>query len=499
MVKLADTLQALKPQMKVKYLFFLLPILLLVFQFTLTKNSLFQIRYEELGESIRNVYWLANGRVYDSISTDVGWFVQLLVVYKIFGFSLFAAKWYRLGLAFLSTMSVACLALKYIGPRLGWMPLVAFGLSPTFLYFNTVQSEYGLDLLYLPILLLILDKIDFKKNKFSYILTSLLFSLLMLNWTGYPAFMFFIPGIFLLFLKKTARAKDFLKQIITAVAGFITPLILILVYVKNRNLLIYDPVLQGGLFRGGGKLQIGPVFENLKAFSLDFIGSGHSYYFELNKSDFSDIYPVLSILAVAILTYLLWFKYKKIRIIFLSVFSIIAINFLISALTLDVSPPGMRRFTGVLASFYFLYGIVCFALSKEKIKNVSAKWLIIIILALIPLHHLLVYQQNLTKIKQPSAWGTQSWFLMFGKPSESVETLTSKAQSQDLQLSCQDQKNEFIKGCRYSEIYAVISSYCLFNKLNCHQILGFDPKSKSFIPLTTQIWENDLSPDFKPI
>ena len=77
-------------------LYWSLPLVLFALQLVYTTNSTNQIRYEELAESVRNVWWLQNGTIYDGVSSNVGWYGTLLLVYKFFGFSIFTAKYFRL-------------------------------------------------------------------------------------------------------------------------------------------------------------------------------------------------------------------------------------------------------------------------------------------------------------------------------------------------------------------------------------------------------------------
>ncbi len=120
-------------------------------------NSQSQIRYEELAESVRNPYWIQNRLVYDGISSNIGWYATLTILYNIFGFSLFIAKFYRLVFHLVSLVCLALVIKKLIPVKKSWLSLLAIGLSPTFLYFNTLQTSYGLDLQYLPICLYLIE------------------------------------------------------------------------------------------------------------------------------------------------------------------------------------------------------------------------------------------------------------------------------------------------------------------------------------------------------
>ncbi len=82
--------------------YWLVPVFLIICQLAWTFSSTSQIRFEEVAESVRNVFWLQNQSIYDGISSNVGWYGTLLIIYKIFGFSLFTAKFYRLFLFIVS-------------------------------------------------------------------------------------------------------------------------------------------------------------------------------------------------------------------------------------------------------------------------------------------------------------------------------------------------------------------------------------------------------------
>ena len=53
-------------------------------QLIYTLRSFNKIRLEELSESVRNVFWLQNRVLYDGISSNVGWYGTLLIIYNIF-------------------------------------------------------------------------------------------------------------------------------------------------------------------------------------------------------------------------------------------------------------------------------------------------------------------------------------------------------------------------------------------------------------------------------
>jgi len=87
--------------------------IVIIAQIIFTLNSTDQIRYEELAESVRNVFWLQNHTLYDGVSSNIGWYGSLLIVYKLFGFSLNTAKFVRL---FLAIIALICIALSLTNP-----------------------------------------------------------------------------------------------------------------------------------------------------------------------------------------------------------------------------------------------------------------------------------------------------------------------------------------------------------------------------------------------
>ena len=66
-------------------LFWLVPLTLCILQAWQINTAWDRLFYEDLGESIRNVYWLEHREIYDGVSSNVGWYGLLLIVYKILG------------------------------------------------------------------------------------------------------------------------------------------------------------------------------------------------------------------------------------------------------------------------------------------------------------------------------------------------------------------------------------------------------------------------------
>jgi hypothetical protein len=476
-------------------LYFSIPFVLFLFQYTLTSSSVNQIRYEEIAESIRNVFWFNKGLIYDGVSSNVGWYAILSGVYYFFGFSLFTAKFFRLFLYLFSILSLAILLKKYSSYKKAFLPLITIGLSPTFLYLNTLQAQFGFDLQVLPIITLLIDsiKLNHKLKAFVLQFTAWFFSALAIM--SYPTFFYYLfPLTFYYFLIIKRQVKNntyILKNLILSAFSFLLPITIIFIYLKNRSLLVFDPIVKSGIFRGSGKIffDLDYIYKNVFNLAQDLFIKGESYYFNLASSDFSGFYPIISVLTVLMLSILISRKRKMSIFIFFAFFVIIS-TLIISSLTFDPSnSPGIRRNTSILASFYFLFCISWFYVLSKNWKEVSLKYLVIIIFALIPMHHLLVYSTNLENIANKSPNQYALWFNAKESPQESLDLFINKIQTEDLELSCTDSSGKSTY-CRYNEIYSAILISCHFNHLNCKNILGYDLKTESFIPISTELWQN---------
>lgn len=467
-------------------------IILFFFQLIFTVNSMSQIRYEELAESVRNVYWFQNRLIYDGTSSNVGWYSVLLIIYNIFGFSLFTAKIFRLFLFLISILCLALLLKKYLGYKNGLLPLYAIGLSPAFLYFNSLQAQYGIELQTIPILLYLILTLDIKRKTASFIKQFLIGLISMLTWTSYPTFIYYLPAlafIYFLTIKKVNNKVIIFKNIFYTLASFLSPLVLFFIYVKNRNILIFDHITQSGIFRGAGKidLNLNQISQNLSKLFIDLFEKGNSYYFEVASSDFSNFYPAITFLFVLTLSVIL-IKNKKFRLIILITFSVLFLTLIVSSITSDPSNnPGIRRNTGVIASFYVLF-TVCWYYATNNIKySVWLKTFMVVFLFL-PIHHFISFPANLISLNTPSPYQYTMWFGLTKNPDDSLNLIVNENTKKDLPLSCKNKKGEDAF-CRYNETFAAVSGYCLWNKLDCKKITGYDNKTKKFIPLSTKLWE----------
>lgn len=478
-------------------LFWITLIFLILSQYIFTVNSFSQIRYEELAESVRNVFWLQQHTLYDGVSSNIGWYGTMLVIYNVLGFSLNAAKYYRFILAAISLICLALTLRKFFGSQKSLIPLITIGLSPTLLYFNTLQTSYGLDLQYVPIILYLIFSLDFSKKSWFFIKQILIGSLTMIAWMSYPIILFYLPALSTLYFykmfqgfKDKKRFKIFLGIFITA-ASFLLPLVVGILYVKDRSLLFYDNVTQSGIFRGAGNLDLNgsTYFYNISHTLSDLVVAANSYYYEVSITDFSGIIPFFAVFISLLISLFLIKIDSKRRLIIILIWSVLILNLLLGNLAFDPSGrPGIRRNTAFLAAIYTLVTLLWYYLLVLKKNFLGLKTALIILLLAIPLHHLIAFPINLSNITTVSPYQYGLGFQLAATPSKSLDLLIKKTKSEDLQLVCQDQKGNKVF-CRYPEMYAAVAGACLWNQLNCHGVLGYDPKTDKFIPLSINLWE----------
>lgn len=472
------------------------PLLLFILQLIYTQNTLTQIRYEELAESVRNVYWLQNHTIYDGVSTNIGWQIVLLFVYNIFGFTLNTAKYVRLIIQLISLFCLAAVLKKYLGTKKAWVPLIIIGLSPTLLFYNTL-GVYGFELQYFPIVIYLVTSINIKRKKLLLLKEFLLGVISMIAWMTYPSFIFYLPSVFILYLwefSKQLKAKNislFATNTLFTLFSFFLPLLSAYLFISDRSNLIYDPIAKSGIFRGAGKMNpdINVFFLNVKNLLIDLFGKGTSYYYEIYKPDFSDFYPIIAILFVIILSLIMMFKVKRYRFVLALVWISLLINLIVSNNTFDPNTIlGMRRNTGILVAIYVLLVIIWDYINGIKWQVQSLRIILISIILLIPLHHILVYPVNYSHLKDLSPYRSGLWFSIKSTPNDSVNIIVQNTVKNDLKLGCLDSEGNMIY-CRYPEIYAVVAGSCLWNRLNCKEILGFDYKTNKYIPLSIKLWK----------
>ncbi len=222
-----------------RWWYWLFVLLIFLGQLFFTLNSTNKILLEELSESVRNVYWLQNRAIYDGVSSNVGWYGTLLIIYNIFGFFLFEAKFFRLIIHLISLICLAKLLKKYMGEKKACLVLVTIALSPTLLYFNTLQTSFGIDLQYFPICLYLLLSLNFSKPIITMLKQFILWSLAMIASMSYPTFLAYLPILFIIYIVVLHKSKKILtrrlifKNILISLISFCLPIIIVFSYFKD--------------------------------------------------------------------------------------------------------------------------------------------------------------------------------------------------------------------------------------------------------------------------
>src|SRR5215469_8913884 len=242
---------------KLNWAYWSLPLLLTCVQYWVTATSMHEIRYEELAESVRNVFWLSHRTVYDGVSSNVGWYGLLLFGYQLFGFSLFSAKFVKLGLYLIGITCAADILRRCMGVRTAIVPLIAIGLSPTLLYMGSLQAPMGVDLPYAAICLwLVLSVRPDVHSPLELGKTFVCGVIAMIAAMSYPTFLLYWPSLLLVWVwqmrrKECAQPSAWWMtwQVLSGIAGFAVPLVVAFAYVVTPRLLLWDPVTHTGLFR----------------------------------------------------------------------------------------------------------------------------------------------------------------------------------------------------------------------------------------------------------
>jgi len=476
-------------------LLWLLPLGVFLFQGLVTWGAMHQLRYEELAESVRNVYWLGQGKIYDGVSSNVGWYGTLLAFYEVFGFGLNSAKFVRLGLHFVSLLCLWALLRRWMGERAAWLPLLAVGLSPVLLYFNTLQTSFGLDLQYLPICLLFVFSSRGTTRGADLARTAACWGIAMIAAMSYPTFLFYLPSLLVLHLwwigrqAQGALRRSLLVHAAVGAAAFALPLVTALLAMESPGMLLHDPAVGAGLFRGGGKLNLSPgvVGEAFSACLRDLFVRGDSYYFELRRPDLGG---VLSWISVAFALGVLgrgWSRGETPRWPLLAILLAFLLALVLPAIS-SKGYPGLRRCTGLLAALYAMHAMAWRCFSAAFFKRRWHLWTGAALFLLLPLHHLWAFHGNYQDRGKPSKYRYSLWFDAKGDPEASLDHFLRLTGDRGLPLKCLDQQRQPVP-CRYSEIFGALAGYRRWNGLDSPPIRAYDWKRGKIITLSTELWD----------
>ncbi len=548
-----------------KRTYWLLPIVMFIPQVFMTLHTANQFRFEELIESVQSVYWFDHRIIISGLHVNVGWYAFLLLLYKLFGFSLYTGRIAYLVVNFVGLFALAILLRRFFDVKIASLLLCTIAFCPTLLFITALSMHWAMTIYLMIIIVLLLVVLDFKKRKLSLLITSVIFLLMMICWFFYQAVVFYLPSLFLFYLWKmrmSSRAQtitsvrgdlphrdkkiavsaqynrpprnDTLLYLAVAAVFFLLPVVMLFLYIKNTQMLIFDPQTGSGLFRGGGTFTLSDrIFSSSWSdFLRDFFVKGVSHHFEVAKADFSDVYPILTLIFVfGVCIKLL--RDSRYKLYVGLAFLVICFDAVIFSTTSDLGLPGMKRVTPLLVSIYFLWVVVWhyfthpapsvipvlhhevdsplggktgiqngigsripvrddkkqIATSSQRARPRNDKRVIgiYLVLSLFTLHHLFVYPQNLAHIADPSPFKVADWFDE-QYPEKSIDTFVSMAQKKDLKLDCRPITEKF-GACTYDFIYPAVAGSCTWNNKHCHKILGYDTKTQTFIPLSIALWQ----------
>ena len=469
------------------------PVLLCLLQAWQINASLERLFYEEIAESIRNVYWLEEREIYDGVSSNIGWYGLLLSIYKTFGFSIYTAKVVRLCLYAVAIFSLTWSLIHCFGAKKAILPLFALGLSPTWLYFNTYQTTYGLDLTYAAILLPLL--ISHRQNPENQRSGWRLFTIGILTCMGattYPAFLLYLPFIVLSLCwpgdKHAFSWPLCAKQLLRWSAGFLTPLALATLYLKEPGRLFYDPEAKGtGLFRAGGmglSFSLETLQTNLLQVFKDLFERGSSYYFSLPYPEFGGPLSWLSIVACGLICAQIWKKRVGTPYLLYAGIGLL----ILSAVLPNLSSlfPGLRRCTGLIAGFYILYTLA--ASSAFGFANKTLRNLCFLGMLALPIDHLLAFQRNLSQLKIEEQYNNYPLLGTEPLPKEALDEWLSFTQAGKA-IDCNKEVPDD-HPCKLSEIFGALQGYRVWNGQNPTPIYAKPRKYQENIELKLETWRS---------
>jgi len=467
-----------------------IPVALAAFQIWWLQHESDQIRYEELAEGIRNPYWFAHRRLYDGVSSNIGWYGLLHWIYSIVGFDLFYGRVVKVFVYFLSLLALADVARRQIGSVAAAILVVTIGLSPTYLFFGRMMTSHGIDLAYAAFWLWIVTRIDFGGDVRDRLRAAAAFAVLMLGCMSMPSLVPYLPALFGAFLwwlwRRSGGSLDTrsISYAAFAAAGFAIPVAAARLYVRGP--LFYDPDTRSGLFRGGGYLDWHPsaIAEAAKVVLHDLFRAGDSYYFHLRSVDFGSPLAQIALAATAG-----WVAYAAVRRPAMRPVIAVASLLLAAGLiipSLSAKFPGLRRATGALAGLYALYAI---ALAQAFTRTSERVWLWRLLAApllLLPASHVLAQVELVREGGVGRRLATRQWFVTDGGPRESFAHWLDYTEREHSLPSCEAAHGRRIRGCRYAEIFAALDGYRMWNDEPAVPIEIVDPRSRERVTLSVE-------------
>jgi hypothetical protein len=451
-----------------------------------TIGGLERLGYEELAEGIRNPFWLDHRLVYDGVSSNVGWYGLLLLVYKVAGFSAYTAKYVRLALhaVFLACSSV--LLKRWLGLPRAFLPVVAIGLSPTTLYFNNLETSYGTDIQLSAVVLFLIASIaerPSQRRALRALLGAAAGALAMIACLMFPSFLVYVPLLPIAHVAM-ARRSDSQRRVANDLtwmtAGFCAPLAVAVLFVRNRGALLFDAASGGaGVFRGGGGALASDPVDITRAIGAvvhDLFVRGNSYYFSLPHTEFSGLAGVVGAWGILAGALVVAWNWKASRAPLALAGALCLLSIAVPALSRHL--PGLRRSTGFITGLYVILACVWAAPVPAGLRALAV-WAGKIACLLLLVHHISVFTPNARFLQASAPPVDDPWFHRFGSPSESIAVWARDFVLQGKPLTCQSQP----ENCRFAEIYAAVSGYLRWNGLGERPVTVVDPTTSVVIPI----------------
>ena len=446
---------------------------------------------------MRNVFWLDHRLLYDGVSSNVGWYGLLLVFYQVGGFSLYAAKIVRLLLWSLGLFAAADLLRRPLGARLAWPPLLLLGLSPTLLYFGTMQTSFGVDVPFAAICLwlLLASLRRTRPDAVGYALAFAAGCTAMVAALSYPGFLLYLPSLavaaaFAPGPRDSHPFPDFpsrWRHFLFAGAGFAVPLAAALAYVSPAATLIYDPVTHAGVFRGGGQVgfNLALAWDSLGAVLRDLFVRGDSYYFELSRPEFSGFAAAAGLAWVGLTALALGVRDRAHRVALASVLLLLVLNLIVPNLSTN-GLPGLRRCTGVIAATVILFALAWQYYARLPDSRRGVRRVGLALCLLLPLGQACKLPSLLADVARDSRYRAGDWFALRPSPTESLAYVMAELdQGKILEFYSSDGK---ILPVRYQEIYAAVAGSRWWNRGQDTPVFARDWKTGRKIALTPELW-----------
>jgi hypothetical protein len=446
-----------------------------------------QIHNEELNSAVVGPLWFTERTIYDGTNCNLGWYALVAARQALLGFDLLGGRQLRLVLLVAGLLAAHGLLRRRCTPWVAALLVVLYGLSPSLLYFNTLQTEYGLDLTMLPIIGWALAAA--RQGALGW--TALAGAFAMAGCLCYPVFLFYLPGLlwWQLAIWRSHEVRAGWPIWIAGIGGMALPLLAMIFWLEEPARWFHDARTQSGAFRGGGV----PVGFSLDVMSravtrtlADLVLRGESYYFELPACDFR---PPLAWIALvggfAVSTWLARYGPSSEAAFIKRLAGPLALTAVLHLLlpSCDDRYPGLRRSTGLLLVAHLIVGLPWMIdLHRSRWLAMVSRWPLVVLLV----SHISAYPINLAQIARPSPWAEQFWFEHADGPRAALERW------QQVVLAGRPLLRQDAQGRRWSSdyqgIYAALASLQRWGAAPQRPILGVDPRSGRVLPLEIALW-----------